>query len=41
MVGFLFNRELVVVNTVIWVTAGKERMSLKKKEFLRLIRQEK
>ena len=41
MVGFLFNRELVAVNTVIWVTAGKERMSLKKKEFLRLIRQEK
>ena len=41
MVGFLFNRELVVFNIVIWVTAGKERMSLKKKEFLRLIYQKK
>ena len=41
MVGFLFNRELAAHNIVILVTAGKERMSLKKKEFLRLIRQEK
>jgi hypothetical protein len=41
MVGFLFNRELAILNKVIWVTAGIERMSLKKKEFLRLIRQKK
>ena len=41
MEGFLFNWELVSVNMMIWVTAGKERMSLKKKEFLRLIRQKK
>ena len=41
MVGFLFDRWLAVLNIVIRVTAGKERMSLKKKEFLRLIRQEK